>query len=159
MRNPQTPERNHKEPWGRRLAWIRIHAWGACDPGFKSQRPHHSSNDFELFLSFFLIASIFLIFYLRTCHDHGSRRNRKMASERPTMGEPKLIYAKTAAADLPKTRVQTRWDMRLWRDIYPILISLRNGRFFLNLQPTPKGIQTLSTGAAITKKLQRPKNP
>ncbi len=26
---------------GRRLAWIRIHAWGACDPGFKSQRPHH----------------------------------------------------------------------------------------------------------------------
>jgi hypothetical protein len=27
--------------WGRRLAWTRIHAWGACDPGFKSQRPHH----------------------------------------------------------------------------------------------------------------------
>jgi len=39
--------------WGRRLAkvslcilvaeplaWFRIHAWGACDPGFKSQRPH-----------------------------------------------------------------------------------------------------------------------
>ncbi len=23
------------------LEWIRIHAWGACDPGFKSQRPHH----------------------------------------------------------------------------------------------------------------------
>jgi hypothetical protein len=23
------------------LDWIRIHAWGACDPGFKSQRPHH----------------------------------------------------------------------------------------------------------------------
>lgn len=29
--------------WGRRLAWIRIHAWGACDPGFKSQRPHHDN--------------------------------------------------------------------------------------------------------------------
>ena len=28
---------------GRRLAWIRIHAWGACDPGFKSQRPHHDN--------------------------------------------------------------------------------------------------------------------
>ena len=27
--------------WGRRLAWFRIHAWGVCDPGFKSQRPHH----------------------------------------------------------------------------------------------------------------------
>ena len=26
---------------GRRLAWFRIHAWGVCDPGFKSQRPHH----------------------------------------------------------------------------------------------------------------------
>ena len=28
--------------WGRRLAWFRIHAWGVCDPGFKSQRPHHN---------------------------------------------------------------------------------------------------------------------
>lgn len=30
--------------WGRRLAWFRIHAWGVCDPGFKSQRPHHISS-------------------------------------------------------------------------------------------------------------------
>ena len=30
--------------WGRRLAWTRIHAWGACDPGFKSQRPHHNNT-------------------------------------------------------------------------------------------------------------------
>ena len=29
------------ESWGRRLAWIRIPAWGVGDPGFKSQRPHH----------------------------------------------------------------------------------------------------------------------
>lgn len=29
---------------GRRLAWIRIHAWGACDPGFKSQRPHQPNS-------------------------------------------------------------------------------------------------------------------
>jgi hypothetical protein len=29
--------------WGRRLAWIRILAWGASDPGFKSQRPHHNN--------------------------------------------------------------------------------------------------------------------
>jgi hypothetical protein len=26
---------------GRSLAWSRIPAWGAGDPGFKSQRPHH----------------------------------------------------------------------------------------------------------------------
>src|SRR3990170_2536390 len=32
------------ETWGRRLAWTRIHAWGACDPGFKSQRPHHDNS-------------------------------------------------------------------------------------------------------------------
>jgi hypothetical protein len=34
----------HVSPWGRRLAWIRIHAWGACDPGFKSQRSHHANH-------------------------------------------------------------------------------------------------------------------
>ena len=27
--------------WGSRLAWSRIPAWGAGDPGFKSQLPHH----------------------------------------------------------------------------------------------------------------------
>ncbi len=42
LRNPQTPKRRRYISRGRRLAWIRIHAWGACDPGFKSQRPHHS---------------------------------------------------------------------------------------------------------------------
>ncbi len=28
---------------GRSLAWSRIPAWGAGDPGFKSQRPHHNN--------------------------------------------------------------------------------------------------------------------
>jgi hypothetical protein len=52
----------HVSTWGRRLAWIRIHAWGACDPGFKSQRPHHNSSgpigdDFTQFFSHFIFAS------------------------------------------------------------------------------------------------------
>src|SRR4030065_2965493 len=29
---------------GRSLAWSRIPAWGAGDPGFKSQRPHHDNT-------------------------------------------------------------------------------------------------------------------
>jgi hypothetical protein len=29
---------------GRSLAWTRMQAWGACDPGFKSRRPHHYSG-------------------------------------------------------------------------------------------------------------------
>ena len=41
--------------WGRRLAWFRIHAWGVCDPGFKSQRPHHNPlGEFKPFFPFFL---------------------------------------------------------------------------------------------------------
>ena len=28
---------------GRRIAWFSIPAWGVGDPGFKSQRPHHTT--------------------------------------------------------------------------------------------------------------------
>ena len=42
----------------RRLVWIRIHAWGACGPGFKSQRPppsyaRKSTSTFSILASFF----------------------------------------------------------------------------------------------------------
>ena len=43
---------------GRRLAWTRIHAWGACDPGFKSQRPHHDNSGPILGLHYFLLLKI-----------------------------------------------------------------------------------------------------
>src|SRR4030066_1993486 len=44
--------------WGRRLAWTRIHAWGACDPGFKSQRPHHDNSGPILGLHHFRLLKI-----------------------------------------------------------------------------------------------------
>ena len=32
---------------GRRLVWFRTQAFQACDPGFKSRRPHHTFNRFS----------------------------------------------------------------------------------------------------------------
>ena len=33
-----------KSKSGRRLVWFRTQAFQACDPGFKSRRPHHNSG-------------------------------------------------------------------------------------------------------------------
>lgn len=38
--------KKHVSTWGRRLAWIRILAWGASDPEFESQRPHHNHHNY-----------------------------------------------------------------------------------------------------------------
>ena len=48
----------HVSRRGRRLVWTRIHAWGACDPGFKSQRPHHDNSGPILGLHHFLLLKI-----------------------------------------------------------------------------------------------------
>jgi hypothetical protein len=59
---------NNENNWGRSLAWTRIPAWGAGDPGFKSPRPHHDTG------SIFMVALPFLVILILLRHKHTSAR-------------------------------------------------------------------------------------